>query len=77
MITLYTRTVCPKCMGVKSLLKDNKLEFKTINVDDPSNEKEAEKLREMGFMAAPIMEHDGKFYANLGEINQVINELAE
>ena len=64
-------------MGTKNQLEGLGLEINTINVDLEENAAHAEKLREQGFMAAPILEVDGVFYGNLGEITKVIDALAE
>jgi glutaredoxin len=73
LIKVYTRTVCPKCIVAKAMLEDSELEYELINVD--KNKDAKQKLNDLGFMAAPIVEHDGKFYPSMPEIQKLIQEL--
>lgn len=74
MIKLYTKTVCPKCMLVKTVLNGAGLEFETINIDE--NEKAKELAVSKGFMSVPILEVDGEFIAEVPQIQAKIVELA-
>lgn len=65
MVKVYTRTVCPKCVVAKAVLEENGVEFKTINLEE--DEESATLLREKGFMAAPIIEHNDQFFTNVHE----------
>ena len=70
---LYTKTICPKCLSIKSMLKNSGIEFQEINVDeDPSV---AEMLREKGFMAAPIMYHEENFVLSVAEMMSIVSDL--
>lgn len=73
MVKLYTKTVCPKCLVAKSMLTNNEVSFEPINID--TDEKSKQKLIDLGFMAAPIAEHDGKYYCTLSEIEDLIEQI--
>ncbi len=77
MITLFTRTVCPKCMGVKNRLNAEGIGFEAINIDLEENAQHAERLRESNFMSVPVLEVDGVLHGDLTKINGVIDEIAE
>lgn len=62
MIKLYTKTVCPKCIVAKAMLSDSEIEFTEVNVE--SNDEAREKLLDLGYSSAPIVEHDGNYYTN-------------
>jgi glutaredoxin len=73
MIKIYTQTICPKCIVAKSLFKENDIEFELINLDNDQESKQ--KLVDLGFMATPIVEHDGKFYTNMAQFQQLVDDL--
>lgn len=50
-VTLYS-TNCPKCVILEKKLKDKNVEFDIVN--------DVDQMIEKGFMAAPILEVDGK-----------------
>lgn len=50
-MTLYT-TRCPRCRALEMALKSKKIPFEICG--------DIEKMKEMGFMSAPILEVDGK-----------------
>ena len=50
-VTLYS-TNCPKCVILEKKLRDKNIEFDIIN--------DVNVMIEKGFMAAPILEVDGK-----------------
>lgn len=67
---IYSRTVCPKCTLVKTLLNSAGVEYETVNLD---SDKQAEsELLEKGFMALPIALDDGKYYADIPAIQALI-----
>lgn len=72
---LYTKTVCPKCLWVKSEFADSELEYETINIDHDESAKEV--IVSKGFMGVPILEVNGEFIADVNEIIAKIKELAE
>lgn len=75
MITLYTRTVCPKCMLVKTLLDGAEVPYKTVNLD--FDEKAESELKEKGFMGLPIALDDGEYYADIPSIQALIASKVE
>lgn len=72
---LYTKTVCPKCMLVKSQLAANEVEYEVINIDE--NEEAKETVVSQGFMAVPILENEGKFFGTVPEIQGEIQRVAD
>jgi len=56
---LYTKTVCPKCMWIKSELQRAGLEANIVNVDH--DEAAKERLLEAGVMSVPVLEVEGRF----------------
>ena len=75
MMKLYTKTVCPKCMLIKSELNVAGLEgqFETINIDQDHLAKE--KIINAGFMTVPILEVGDKLIHDFAEMNEYINKL--
>ena len=75
MMRLYTRTVCPKCMLIKSELNEAGLDgqYETINIDLDNAAKE--KIMNAGFMSVPILEVKGTFIHDFAEMNDYINAL--
>ena len=75
MMKLYTRTVCPKCMLIKSELNVAGLEgqYEMINIDQDDQAKE--KIVSAGFMSVPILEVGGKLIHDFAEMNEFISEL--
>jgi hypothetical protein len=65
MVTLYT-THCPKCKVL-----EKKLALKEINYIEVSDK---EKMIQLGFKSAPILEVDGRIY-NFKEANDYLNKL--
>jgi glutaredoxin len=56
---LYTRTVCPKCLWIKSEAQRVGAEVEIINID---HEEEARRrLMDAGIRSVPVMETDGRF----------------
>jgi len=54
---LYTRTVCPKCLWIKSEIARAGFPIEIVNID--RDEKAREKLVEAGIMSVPVLEADG------------------
>lgn len=67
MINLYS-TNCPKCNVLKKKLDAENIEYNLLT-DDES----IQKLRSMGYMSAPMLEIDDKFYT-FEEAVELINE---
>lgn len=72
---LYTKTVCPKCMLVKSELTVAGLvdQVETINIDQ--DELAKERIMNAGFMSVPILEVDGELLHDFHDINAAITRL--
>ncbi|WP_042476108.1 glutaredoxin family protein [Bacillus ndiopicus] len=72
---LYTKTVCPKCMFVKSELNEAGLEgrYETVNID--LNAEAKEKIVNAGFLTVPILEIDGQLIHDFSQINEEISKL--
>jgi len=71
---LYTKTVCPKCMLIKSTLDATGLECDVVNIDE--NEEAKDLIVSKGFMSVPIIEVDGEFHGEIHQIQAKIYELA-
>ncbi len=63
---LYTKTICPKCMYVKSEIERLGVQVETKNVDNDSEAKEL--VLNKGFMAAPILQVENEWFADVNEI---------
>lgn len=74
-MNIYTKTVCPKCMLLKSMLDSQGVGFTTINIDN--DEEGKSKLVEQGIMAVPALEIEGVFYTEISEMNKIISELQQ
>lgn len=64
MITLYT-THCPKCKVIEKKLAQKKIIYNEVS--------DVNKMTELGFKSAPILEVDGRIY-NFKEANTFLNE---
>ena len=51
---LYTKTVCPKCLWVKSELAQAGLTADVVNLDE--NQEATKKITDAGFSSVPILE---------------------
>ena len=67
---LYTKTICPKCLLVKSELQRAGLEADIINID--VDEQAKQKIIEAGFLSVPVLEFEGKF---IGDVKEVISQI--
>ncbi|MFD0669899.1 glutaredoxin family protein [Cohnella sp. GCM10027633] len=65
---LYTRTVCPKCMWIKSELQRAGAAVEIINVDH--DEQAFERLVEAGAKSVPVLEIGGEFIFDTNEMVQ-------
>lgn len=74
-LKLYTKTVCPKCILVKSVLVAAGIEYEEINID--TNDEVRQFLIDKGIMAAPVLFYNDKYLTSVPEINKVISEVAE
>ena len=67
MVTLYT-THCPKCKVLEKKMKDKNIQY--VEVTDE------QKILQLGFHQAPILEVDGRIY-DFKEANKWVNEYEE
>ncbi|OFI47742.1 NrdH-redoxin [Floricoccus tropicus] len=56
MVTVFSKNNCMQCKMVKKWLSDKEIQFQEINLDEQPEY--VEKVKEMGFMAAPIIAKD-------------------
>lgn len=77
MITLYTKTICPRCMATKLQLNGLGLEYQVKNLDDPENEAIVQDFREKGYLATPVLDIDNRIYLDHKEMTAAISELAK
>lgn len=71
---LYTKTICPKCLWVKSELDAANLQVEIINIDH--NEAAKQTILEAGFLSVPVLEIDGEWYAETPSIMNRISEFS-
>jgi len=69
---LYTRTVCPKCMWIKSEIARTGLPVEIVNIDH--DEEARAKLARAGVMSVPVLEADG---ALLLDPNDMMKQLEQ
>lgn len=70
---LYTKTICPKCLWVKSELDAANLQVEVINIDHDAVAKET--VVNAGFMTVPVFEHNGEWLADPASIIDRISQL--
>ena len=71
---LYTKTICPKCLWVKSELTEAGLPFEIINIDHDTAA--LEKLSAAGIMAVPVLEVEGALIVEMPHILAAIEASA-
>jgi len=65
-VTVYSTTRCPWCTRVKDFLKENKIAFKDVNVEN--NEKAAQEMMDKsGQMGVPVLDIDGTIIIGFNE----------
>ena len=69
---LYTKTICPKCLWVKSELSQVGLEAEFINIDH--DEQAMSKIIAAGFSSVPILEINGEF---IGDVPTILNRIEQ
>ncbi|TBL77400.1 glutaredoxin family protein [Paenibacillus thalictri] len=70
---LYTKTVCPKCMWIKSEIARSGVEVEIVNIDH--DEAARERLLEAGVMSLPVMEADGEFIFDTNEMVKLMEQV--
>jgi glutaredoxin-like YruB-family protein len=58
-VTVYSTSTCPYCIRLKQFLKDNNIEFESIDVST-SPERAEEMVRKSGQMGVPVLDVDGR-----------------
>ena len=71
---LYTKTVCPKCMWIKSELQRSNLDAELVNIDH--DEEARERLIEAGIRSVPVLEVDGSFILDPDEMMKRMEQLS-
>ena len=70
---LYTKTICGKCMFVKSMINGLGVDCEFINMDE--NEEARQLVLAAGLMTAPVLEIDGELIGHEGEIMERLQAL--
>jgi len=63
---LYTRTVCPKCIWIKSEAQRSGKDVEIVNIDHDVAARE--RLIGAGIMTVPALEEGGAFWTNPEEM---------
>ena len=71
---LYTKTVCPKCLWVKSELAQAGLQADVVNLDE--NEEAMKTITSAGFSSVPILEVDNELIGSVPAILARIGQLS-
>ena len=71
---LYTKTVCPKCMWIKSEIQRSNLEVELVNIDH--DEEARERLIEAGIRGVPVLEVDGNLILDPEEMLKQMEQLS-
>jgi len=65
-VIVYSSSWCPWCTRAKEFLKENKIDFKEIDIE--SDPKAAQEIVEKsGQMGVPVIEIDGKIIVGFNE----------
>jgi len=56
---LYTKSVCPKCLWIKSEAQRAGKQVEIVNIDQ--DEAARERLIQAGIMTVPVLEYGGEF----------------
>lgn len=72
---LYTKTICPKCLWVKSELQRVGLEAEVINIDQ--DKQAMQMLIEAGFLTVPVFELEGKLISDVKEVVSQIELISQ
>lgn len=58
-VKVYSTTVCPYCIMVKTFLKQHNVQFEEVNVQEDQNAAK-EMVEKSGQMGVPVLDIDGK-----------------
>lgn len=75
MLKLYTKTICPKCLWVKSEIDVANLRVEIINLDQSAEA--LHYVQEAGFAAVPLLESNGEWFTQVPEILAHIEKLTK
>ena len=67
---LYTKTICPKCIGVKAEFENKQVPVELINIDH--DEAAKQKLLEHNILTVPVLEVNGQLVSDLNTIYATI-----
>ena len=67
---LYTKTICPKCMWVKSELQRAGLEVEVVNID--VDELAKQTIVDAGFLTVPVLEFEGQL---IGDVQEIVSQI--
>ena len=67
---LYTKTICPKCLWVKSELQRAGLEAEIVNIDHDEHAKKT--IIEAGFLSVPVLEYKETF---IGDVKEIVSQI--
>ena len=72
-VKVYSTSFCPYCKMAKDFLKENKIPFEDINVQE-NPQAASEMIEKSGQTGVPVIEIDGKFVIgfNAQEIKKLI-----
>ena len=59
---LYTKTVCPRCLWIKSEAQRSGKQVDIVNIDH--DEAARERLVQAGVKSVPVLEADGRFWTD-------------
>ncbi|WP_127586416.1 glutaredoxin family protein [Paenibacillus koleovorans] len=71
---LYTKTICPKCLWIKSEVQRSGLEVEIVNIDHDAAAHD--RLVEAGVMSVPVMEVDGQYIFDPNEMVKQMERMA-
>jgi glutaredoxin len=63
---VYSKTICPKCLWIKSELEQKELEYQEINID--KNTEARQKIIEAGILSVPVVEINGELISDMPKI---------
>lgn len=72
MLTIYSKTICPKCIYVKRELNSKGIEFNEINLDH--DEKSLEMLQSNNLQGLPVLKIENELVNDTSKIMSWIND---
>lgn len=63
---VYSKTICPKCLWIKSELQQKELGYQEINIDN--NAEARQKIIEAGILTVPVVEINGVLISEMPNI---------